>query len=436
VRWFPYPIALCVVFVLVACSPAKKPQSNPQETQTLKPHDQRTTDSLRDCPDALPQTDSVMLKRWPYLQSVSSNRATVVFGTQSDTAQPSLVIHNRDQQRAQVPAHIETPIPSLGMTLWSAVLEGLPADSAICYSVLIDDVVVGGPFSFHTAPTDLSSQSQFIVLGDYGAGTNEQRQLATAIAHLTPQPDFLLTTGDNAYPQGSHLQWQQNVFDIYREQWTKQPLFPSPGNHDYYTQNAQPYLDNMVLPRQARRDADQERYYSFDWGSVHIAVLDTEQPLLYCAMGNDDDMLHWLQSDLENSSAPWNIVALHRPPYSGHPSRVPPAVLVQKFIPVFEQMGVDIVFSGHDHFYELFNAIKKNKQVPHSDGGVVYLTTGGGGRALYPIGTHPLRTNAIVAHHFVQALASQTTLTINIIGLDGDILDSIHLANRVSPSQQ
>ncbi len=85
-------------------------------------------------------------------------------------------------------------------------------------------------------------------------------------------------------------------------------FFPTLGNHDWYTNDAQPYLDYFTLP-------GNERYYDFVWGPVHFFALDSDE--------HEPDGVNagsaqaaWLQQGLAASTSPWNIVYTHYPPYS------------------------------------------------------------------------------------------------------------------------
>ena len=55
-------------------------------------------------------------------------------------------------------------------------------------------------------------------------------------------------------------------------------------------------------------------------------------------------------------------------------------------------MGVDLVFSGHDHAYERTAPI----------GGVIYVVSGGGGKELYPAGKSEWTTFSHSVHHAVR----------------------------------
>jgi hypothetical protein len=94
--------------------------------------------------------------------------------------------------------------------------------------------------------------------------------------------DVALHAGDIAYgaPDGtgdaSYATYQSYFFDIYK--WLGATAFsPVEGNHDSRPSNntGQAYLDLYPLPRNAASAAfpdHAERYYSFDYGPVHVLV--------------------------------------------------------------------------------------------------------------------------------------------------------------------
>jgi hypothetical protein len=66
------------------------------------------------------------------------------------------------------------------------------------------------------------------------------------------------------------------------------------------------------------------------------------------------------------------------------------AKTVQNLVPLFEQYGVDMVFSGHWHYYERMKPLLGGQVSTIEAGGVVYLVTGGGGAGLHGVGTGTL----------------------------------------------
>ncbi len=101
-------------------------------------------------------------------------------------------------------------------------------------------------------------------------------------------------------------------------------------------------------------DFDIGKTYSFDYGFAHIVVIDTE---IYCdgttVCSNYDTanaglLNTWVRNDINNSDAEWQIVMLHRGPYS---MSYDTNNVRNSLVPVLEECGVDLVLAGHDHQY-------------------------------------------------------------------------------------
>ena len=86
------------------------------------------------------------------------------------------------------------------------------------------------------------------------------------------------------------------------------------------------------------------------------------------ARGFDDPVqLAFLENALEAADTTWTIVAMHHPPYSaGYQGSSIDAR--RAFAPLFEQYGVQLVLSGHDHDYQRSEVIN----------GVTYVVSGAG----------------------------------------------------------
>lgn len=98
-----------------------------------------------------------------------------------------------------------------------------------------------------------------------------------------------------------------------------------------------------------------EQYYSTDYGNVHLVSLDGQ-----LSKGDDDQraaMAEWVTADLSSNRKQWTIVIFHHPPYSKgekHNSDFEQREIDMRevFTPIFEDYGVDAVYSGHAHSYE------------------------------------------------------------------------------------
>jgi hypothetical protein len=69
----------------------------------------------------------------------------------------------------------------------------------------------------------------------------------------------------------------------------------------------------------------------------------------------DSNELDWLQRQLRESNSKWKIAYFHHPLYSDGRFHGPDLDLRKQLLPLFEQYGVNVVFSGHEHVYERLN---------------------------------------------------------------------------------
>jgi tartrate-resistant acid phosphatase type 5 len=189
---------------------------------------------------------------------------------------------------------------------------------------------------------------RFGVIGDYGLAGQAAEDVANLVKSWNP--DFIITTGDNNYPNGSPETIDENIGQYYHE--FIQPykgeygpgaefnrFFPSIGNHDYYLQSIQPYLDYFELPGNGR-------YYDFVREPVHLFALnsDSREP---DGVGSSSLQAAWMKDRLVESSSPWKIVYMHHSPYS---SGIQGSVNWMRW--PFKEWGVSAVLSAHDHTYE------------------------------------------------------------------------------------
>jgi 3',5'-cyclic AMP phosphodiesterase CpdA len=192
--------------------------------------------------------------------------------------------------------------------------------------------------------------------------------------------DFWLTTGDNAYPQGTARDWQDRIFVFYQELLRRQPFFPTPGNHDYGSGSLDPYLQSLALPEDALKPEDQERYYGFDWGPVHFSMLDSERAVDEVTPEPGDDMVDWFTDDLADAAdRPWRVAAWHHPAYLTDPARRAKDAVLERLVPAAEAGGAQLVLQGHSHVYERFDHLAGGEKVAE---GTSYVVTGGGGAPL------------------------------------------------------
>jgi tartrate-resistant acid phosphatase type 5 len=259
---------------------------------------------------------------------------------------------------------------------------------------------------------------RFAVIGDYGLAGPPAADVADLV--MGWQPDFIITTGDNNYPDGAAATIDRNIGQYYADYiypyYGEFPrsqtapdynrFFPSLGNHDYYSANAQPYLDYFTLP-------GNERYYDFIWGPVHLFAVNSDfnEP---DGVQPDSRQADWLRQRLAESTAPWRIVYMHVSPYSS--GRHGSHAYVQW--PLAE-WGATAVLSGHDHIYERLDI-----------SGLAYFVNGLGGhpsRYLFLRSAPGSQVRFRADHGALQVEATAVTLTFQFITRTGLIIDTHEL---------
>ena len=342
----------------------------------------------------------INLTRGPYLQSVTTTSAIVVWRTA--VASDSRVEYGTADYSNSIGDPNQT-------TEHVITLTDLITGTTVMYRVLSNDVELAAGV-FHTAAAP-DQPFSFGVIGDSGIGSTAQYEVADRLAALTP--DFVLHTGDVIYPRGQVDGFDPFFFQPYQTLLRQSPMFLTLGNHDYGTASGQPYLDAFYLPH--NNPANSEKYYSFDWGNAHFTALDFND-------GPSQAQLDWLQADLAATDKRWKFVFYHQAIYSSGPHGYEQYLINKRAVlaPIFEAQHVDIVFNGHDHDYERTQSIN----------GVVYIVSGGGGASLYTVVPQSFSAHAETAYHAVDVQVTGCRVTVQAVKPDGTVFDSLSLTKN------
>jgi hypothetical protein len=177
---------------------------------------------------------------------------------------------------------------------------------------------------------------RFAVIGDSGTGHPAQYQVADEMMkyHDVFPFEFVIMLGDNIYGGKTPLDFQRKFEEPYSKLLSAGVKFyASIGNHDDPNERLyKPF--NM----------EGKRYYTFKRGSAQFFALDSNYM--------DPGQLAWLGEQLQQSTSTWKICYFHHPLYSDGRAHGPDLDLRKLLEPVFIKNGVQVVFSGHEHFYE------------------------------------------------------------------------------------
>ena len=251
---------------------------------------------------------------------------------------------------------------------------------------------------------------RFAVMGDTGRGDARQYDTATEMARWQGifDFDFVLMLGDNNYGTGSAEDYALRFERPYKQLLDAGVMFQAAlGNHDPPGQaDYAPF--NM----------GGNRYYTFTKEAGLLPPLATTRVQFFAidTVTLDAGQLAWLRRELEQSRADWKIAFYHHPVYSSGRYRLAAGRIRNALEPLFVRYGVDVGFSGHEHFYERLIPIQ----------GVQYFTSGAGGA----LRIDDLRDSPITAAgfdtdtHFMLVEIVGRDLYFQVISRTGQTIDS------------
>ena len=194
---------------------------------------------------------------------------------------------------------------------------------------------------------------RFLAIGDTGRGNREQNELAQVMFNYRQvfPYEFVLLMGDNIYYQEKAEDLKTKFENVYK------PLldggvkfYASLGNHD---ESNQRFYEHFNMNGQ--------EYYRIEKGGVAFYALNSTYM--------DKRQIEWLEEQLSKDAAKWKIAFFHHPPYSSGKRHGSSEEIREIVEPIFLKHGVDVILTGHEHFYE---RIKPQK-------GIYYFVTGAGG---------------------------------------------------------
>jgi hypothetical protein len=155
----------------------------------------------------------------------------------------------------------------------------------------------------------------------------------------------VLTLGDTQYEDATAAKFLAS----YDPTWgrVKGITRPVVGNHDYLTAGAAAYYAYFG----AAAGDPAKGYYSFDVGSWHVIVLNSNCGAVGgCGAGSPQEQ--WLVADLAENPDRCLLAAWHHPRFSSGPHGND--ATTDAFWRALHAAGADVILTGHDHVYERF----------------------------------------------------------------------------------
>ena len=197
-------------------------------------------------------------------------------------------------------------------------------------------------------------------------------------------PDAQLFTVVGDLVDNGEADYQWRAFFNSAEKLLDGKIFaPVMGNHECYGVdwfNALPagYLNRFALPENNSKNLG-GYFYSFDFGAAHFFVLNTQFAELEKFHPNlQSAQEYFFRRDAANANRPWKIVFMHKDIYDY--ARDDFNDIAEKFLPLFDELEIDLVFTGHLHTYRNCGKIFARKK---SSRGTTYILCGRAGDQKY-----------------------------------------------------
>ncbi len=336
----------------------------------------------------------------PYLQAVTQNSIYVLVEcSTTDTVTVSFGLSPSLGSIARTES-IETTTNSPATYVHNVKLSGLQSNTLYYYRVS------QGPsqsqlYSFKSAiPAGINFR--FCWMADCRTGTTYHDQISQLINSANPL--FSLYGGDMCY-SSDYTYWKSEFFRTNELAVISHiPFFFAPGNHEGWNQNTMAFTQSPASP------SGVQDYYSFDYGDMHVLEINNR-----IAYGPGSAQFIFASNDLAASNKQWKIVISHYPAYcSGGHGEDTGMITMSQYL--FVPNHVDLVISGHSHFYQ-HNLVSS----------IHHMVIGSAGAPLYIPNNASYTSKSVMDYNYAVIDITPTSFFIVIYNNLGSVLDSVHL---------
>jgi hypothetical protein len=198
--------------------------------------------------------------------------------------------------------------------------------------------------------------------------------------HHSPKFGEILRLAEKCYPDAAFNSIVGDMVSdgLHREQWddlfefsngviSRKPLMSVLGNHDNRSGlGAQMYRELFSYPKNGPSGVEKEHTYSFRVKNALFLMIDATAPI--------DSQSVWIENELAHTDATWKFAMFHFPPYNWEE---PYFNIQQAWVPIFDKYHVDMVMSGHIHYYMRSRPMKAGQVVGSYQDGTAYLISVG-----------------------------------------------------------
>jgi hypothetical protein len=268
--------------------------------------------------------------------------------------------------------------------------------------------------SFRTAPSTGAMDVRMLAYGDTRTNPGDHDSVCeAAIDEYTSDPScqtLMLLSGDWVNTGDSESDWDNQYFNrSYPNALQMQSELAINGCMGNHEGSGSVYVKYWPYPYQAAR------YWSFDYGPVHVVVVDQ-----YADYSPGSAQLNWIASDLATTDQEWKIMLYHEPGWSAGGGHGNNTDVQNRLQPLCVQYGVDITIAGHNHYYCRCDVE-----------GVHHITSGGGGAPQHtPDLGYPNVVTAEKSFHFCKIDIDDYDLTFTAYRTNGTVIDQFSVQHE------
>ena len=336
----------------------------------------------------------------PYLQAVTTNSVFVL--VESDSQDTVWVDYGRTMAYGRIAMDsivlpTDAKIPTY---VHKIMLKGLKPNNTYYYQVRQGTSHSPG-YNFHTA-VEPGTAYRLLWMADFRTNIGVHDKIAKLAAGTYPRVSIY---GGDLCTSPDYTSWKKEFFRSDELALISMvPFFNAVGNHEGNGPNTEAFLQN---PASASKS---QQYYSFEYGDLHVLVLNTELDI-----SPGSPQYDFAKEDLAAAATSWKIVVSHKPAYcaGGHGEDT---AMIRMTKEIFEPNHVDMVISGHSHFYQ-HNVVN----------GIHHLIIGSAGAPLYDPEKASYTLVSVKDYNWAIMDVKYSRLTLTVYNAKNEKLDAVDL---------
>lgn len=326
--------------------------------------------------------------------SVGVDSTSAGFNWHSSSADTEFYLSEYSNMQNATEYDVEQHVYSKGMTnnqantvfaeryVCQANVSGLKANTKYYYQVKCGDY----SSEICSFKTGNPNKVTFGVLCDTQAsGSNFQysNNLVKKLYSINENINFFITAGDIVDKGGYEEEW--NALDKHMPNLNHEFLQATvPGNHELYHSSLATYVDASIYNQYFNNpkngiDARMNSSYYFKYNDTLFIMLDT------MSRSNGDnqyfEQVEWFKNVVKNNPSKFIVVVTHPGCYSTGVYASDASKMKGIWRDTFEEYGVDLAISGHEHVYARTYQIYQDKE--NTKAGVTYVIGGCAGAKTY-----------------------------------------------------